>query len=110
MTQYGQSKIIEVRDICSGQKYTNRFGEEKTKWTKHGVMFIKDNGAISIKMDSFPIGHGNLVAFKQQKKDGKGNSMPGEVPTIQVEETGEVPPGTEIPTADGEINPEDIPF
>jgi hypothetical protein len=111
-----KSNIKEIRDICCGSSYTDRYGQNKTRWTKVGVMFIKEDGKISMLFDAFPTQTNSLVAFEQKPRDGQGRPAPGEqgIPTIEVpppSADGEVPPDTEIPVADEDgVNVEDIPF
>jgi hypothetical protein len=102
-----QSKITEIRDVCFAKEYKNKQGEEKTHWTKVGVMFIKDNGGISLVLDAMPTGTNQLVAFKQKPRTSN-------VPDTPAYRPGEEPGEGEQPAptgADGEeVAVEDIPF
>lgn len=39
-----------------GGKFTDRGGNEKTRWIKCGALFQKANGAYTIKLDAVPLG------------------------------------------------------
>lgn len=104
-----QSQIKEIRDVCFGTDYLDNYKQKRVRWTKVGVMFIKDDGKINIILDAVPIGTGNLVAFEKREREPRK-----ELDTIQVEE--EAPEGTAIPTDQTQneestsIQPEEIPF
>lgn len=46
-------KPVKDLKVATGNYMKN--GEEKTRWTKIGTMFKKDNGKFSIKLDAVPI-------------------------------------------------------
>ena len=59
---------MQVKNIVVGQKYTKN-GEAKTKWTTIGVMFIKDDGKMSGRIDMQPLNwDGNFVLFDIEDK------------------------------------------
>ena len=59
---------MELKDICVGRKYTDKDGQEKTKWEIIGKMFVKDDGKTSILIKSIPVGwDGNAMVFEQKK-------------------------------------------
>jgi hypothetical protein len=109
-----QAKIVEVRDVCFAKGWKDKSGQEKTHWTKVGVLFIKDNGGMSIVLDAMPIGTNQLVAFKKKPREGGAMNTPvyqpdgaTNIPSIDVDADMQAPPAVE---GDGEIRAEDIPF
>lgn len=45
-----------VKRLAVVRNYTKANGEEGSNWTDMGVMFKKDNGKFSIKIDAIPAG------------------------------------------------------
>lgn len=43
----------------AGGKFTDRGGNEKTRWIRCGVLFKTAEGKYKLKMDSFPLGIGS---------------------------------------------------
>jgi len=64
------SGIKEIREILYGEEY-EKDGEKKTKWNRCGVMFIKEDGNIGIKLTAIPLGTQNLMAFPPKPKEEK---------------------------------------
>ena len=59
---------MQVKNIVVGQKYTDKQGTEKTKWTTIGVAFIKDDGKMSGRIDMQPLNwDGNFVLFDRDE-------------------------------------------
>ncbi|RLE46595.1 hypothetical protein DRJ25_03955 [Candidatus Woesearchaeota archaeon] len=46
---------MQVKNLVVGKNYTTRDGQEKTKWTTIGAVFIKPDGKISIKIEQIPL-------------------------------------------------------
>ena len=64
---------MQVKNIVTGQKYTTRDGQEKTKWTTIGAMFIKDDGKMSIKLEQIPLNwDGQAQVFEREQKQQGG--------------------------------------
>lgn len=42
-------------DVCTGRKYKDAQGQEKTKYTKIGAWFENDQGQLSAKLEALPI-------------------------------------------------------
>jgi hypothetical protein len=59
------SKIFDV--IAATGTYTDREGNEKTRWTKCGIKIQKDDGSESLKMDVVPLGGDGWFTIKEQK-------------------------------------------
>jgi len=59
-----------IKNVVSGRRY-EKDGEQKTAWTKHGVLIEKD-GKQSIKLESYPLPNENgevwLSIFDNDKK------------------------------------------
>lgn len=53
-------------NVVSGSESSNG----KTRWTTHGILIIRDDGKIRIKLDSFPIGDwdGWFGVYEQEPK------------------------------------------
>ena len=61
---------MEVKNICVGKEYTDKQGNKKTQWSVIGKMFIKEDGKMSIMIDSIPIGwSGNAMVFDQKAEN-----------------------------------------
>ena len=62
-------------DVCTGRKYQDNQGQEKTKYTKIGVWFENDQGQLSVKLDALPMpdekGECWLKLFVPQPQDGQ---------------------------------------
>jgi hypothetical protein len=56
--------------MVSGEKYTSKTGQEKTRWIKIGVLINKD-GKEFIKLDSIPFTN-TIQVFEQKEKDELG--------------------------------------
>ena len=54
-----------VKDIVAGKKYITKNGEEKTRWTTVGQLFIKDDGKMTAKFAEYI----NPMAFANDKGD-----------------------------------------
>ena len=52
-----------VKDIVAGKKYITKNGEEKTRWTNVGQLFIKDDGKMTVKFAEYI----NPMAFCNDK-------------------------------------------
>lgn len=52
-----------VKDIVAGKKYITKNGEEKTRWTAVGQLFIKDDGKMTVKFNEYI----NPMAFCNDK-------------------------------------------
>ena len=52
-----------VKDIVAGKKYITKNGEEKTRWTTVGQLFIKDDGKMTVKFNEYI----NPMAFCNDK-------------------------------------------
>lgn len=58
---------MEVKNICVGKDFTDKQGNKKTQWSVIGKMFIKEDGKMSILIESIPIGWtGNAMVFDQK--------------------------------------------
>ena len=67
-----------VKDIVAGKKYITKNGEEKTRWTTVGQLFIKDDGKMTVKFNEYinPMAFCNdkgevwFNVFEKKEKDG----------------------------------------
>jgi len=66
---------MQVKNITVGNKYTAKDGQEKTKWTTIGALFIKDDGKMSIKLEQIPLNwDGNAQVFDRDQQNQSHNS------------------------------------
>lgn len=57
--------------VYAGEKYTDREGNEKTRYVNVGALFQREDGSLSMKLESLPIGFNGWVNFYEPKpKDG----------------------------------------
>ena len=63
-----------TKNLVSTKKYFDRNGEEKKSYTKIGVIFMHDDGGISIKIEAMPINwDGTANAYEIDNSKGKQN-------------------------------------
>jgi len=70
---------MEVRKLMYPEEYEKN-GEKKTSWKQCGILFIKDDGNISMQLSSMPLS-GKIMAFKEKEEAPKK--------TQEVTQTGE---------------------
>jgi hypothetical protein len=59
--------------VYAGEKYTDREGNEKTRYVNMGVMFTRDDGSVTAKIESIPVGFNGWINFYPPKDEaGKG--------------------------------------
>lgn len=58
--------------VYAGEKYTDREGNEKTRYINVGALFARDDGSQTMKLESLPIGFNGWINFYEPKpKDGQ---------------------------------------
>lgn len=57
--------------VYSGEKYTDREGNEKTRFINCGVVFENDKGQLSMKIESLPVGFNGWLNFYEPKADNE---------------------------------------
>ncbi len=60
---------MDIRDVYTAEKYTDKQGQEKTTWYKIGTAFIKEDGGIGLSLAAFPRS-GQAQVFKRKPKEG----------------------------------------
>jgi hypothetical protein len=58
----------------AARDYQTSDGSRKTYWSQHGSMWIDDNGSVTIKLDSIPVGEkwtGYMKAFPTKPREQK---------------------------------------
>lgn len=60
--------------VYAGEKYTDREGNEKTRYVNIGVLFTRDDGSLTAKLESVPVGFNGWINFYVPKDDAKGKS------------------------------------
>lgn len=61
-------------DVCAARKYQTRNGEDKTHWINCGEAAQWDDGGISLRMHSVPVGSwfdGSLKLFERKERDSE---------------------------------------
>jgi len=62
-------------DAVYSEKYTDRDGNEKTRYTNLGSLLERDDGSLTLKLESLPIGFTGWVNFYEPKaREEGGNS------------------------------------
>ena len=110
--------------------YTNQNGEEKARWMNCGIVIQSDNGNLSLKLESLPVGMASEdgdagIWFSlfphdpneqrqgggRQVRDAFGNGMP---PQGAPQVPRPMPQGTQVPSPQqaiaGSFQDDDIPF
>lgn len=50
---------VKYEVLAATGTYTDKNGQEKTRWTKHGVVMEKKSGGLALKLESMPVGEFN---------------------------------------------------
>jgi len=81
--------------VYAGEKYNDREGNEKARYINVGSLMARDDGSMTLKLESLPIGFNGWINFYEPKpKDGEQPQRAGR-PQRQ---------------AGGEMKDDDIPF
>lgn len=65
----------KIYDLCVGSTYQDKAtGQDKTRWTKLGVMREKDNGGFTIFLDALPLTN-MIQAFEKKPKEDNQPQM-----------------------------------
>ena len=86
-----------VKDIVAGKKYITKNGEEKTRWTTVGQLFIKDDGKMTVKFNEYinPMAFCNdkgevwFNVFEKKEKDGAAPKEADHFPADKTEQMSE---------------------
>lgn len=63
---------IKYELVASAGKFTDKTGEEKTRWHKCGIVMTTQKGGLVAKVESLPVGFdGWLNLWEPKPKDGK---------------------------------------
>ena len=63
---------MTTKDICAGRKYTDKEGNEKTRWCVCGTYFEHSDGKASMKLDLIPTWKdwdGSFMIFDRKQKE-----------------------------------------
>lgn len=73
--------------VYAGEKYTDRDGNEKTRYINVGALLERDDGSRTLKLESIPVGFNGWINFfeprdreggdRQQRGGGSGGSRGG---------------------------------
>ena len=58
--------------VYAGEKYTDRDGNEKTRYLNVGALFQRDDGSQTMKLESLPIGFSGWINFYEPKDREQG--------------------------------------
>lgn len=62
--------------VYAGEKYTDRDGKEKTRYINIGSLFARDDGSLTLKVESLPIGFNGWINFYAPKaKESEQNPL-----------------------------------
>lgn len=93
--------------VYSGEKYTDREGNEKTRYINIGVVFERDDGSLSLKLESLPVNFSGWVNFYEPKADNEKQAGRAQQAANQARGGG----GSTPPSRNDDPFPEDsIPF
>lgn len=68
--------MAETYRVCTGRKYKDRSGNEKTAWTRIGAAWPRESGGMSVQLDALPMGR-ELVIFPPDDEKSKGRAQGG---------------------------------
>jgi hypothetical protein len=58
--------------VYAGEKYTDREGNEKTRYVNVGALLQRDDGSMTLKLEAVPVGFNGWINFYEPKpKDGE---------------------------------------
>ncbi len=63
--------------VYAGEKYTDREGNEKTRYINIGALFTRDDGSLTAKIESIPVGFNGWVNFYEPKEREGGQAGGG---------------------------------
>lgn len=55
--------------LAKSGTYTTREGTEKTRWHRCGPVWAKDNGSMSVRLESLPVGFGGELLIVADVED-----------------------------------------
>lgn len=61
--------------VYAGEKYTDRDGNEKTRYLNVGALFERDDGSRTMKLESLPIGFNGWINFYEPKEREQGQQQ-----------------------------------
>lgn len=61
--------------VYAGEKYTDRDGNEKTRYVNVGALFTRDDGSLALKLESIPVNFNGWIRF-YSPKDQAGERRP----------------------------------
>lgn len=53
--------------VYAGEKYTDRDGNEKTRYVNVGALFTRDDGSMTLKLESIPVNFNGWISFYAPK-------------------------------------------
>ncbi len=79
-----QNKVVAIKNICFAENYKSN-NEDRTKWHTVGTLFVKEDGKMSIKLDTVPVNFdGNFQVFdREQNQNNGGQQNQGYIPQGQ---------------------------
>lgn len=80
--------------VAANGSYTDKEGNEKTRWVTCGTLFSKDNGDLSLKLDAVPI----------------GTDFEGWINFFDFRDSSEVSTGRSAGTSQSSVDDDEVPF
>ena len=62
--------------VYAGEKYTDRDGNEKTRYVNVGALFARDDGSMTMKLEAIPVGFTGWINFYEPKDRDTGGGTP----------------------------------
>ena len=83
----GMKKVFDL--VYSGEKYTDRNGDEKTRFVNVGAVFERDDGTQCLKIETLPVGFsGWLNFFEPREREEKPQQQRAQDRNTQLDQRG----------------------
>lgn len=83
--------------VYAGEKYTDRDGNEKTRYINVGALFARDDGSLTMKLESLPIGFNGWINFYEPKEREGGQQQRSQRPQRSAQSAGDFQDDGSIP-------------
>lgn len=87
----------KTHDAVHVEKYVDRDGNEKKRYTNMGSMFKRDDGAMSVKIDSIPVNFSGWISFFEPRDKAQAAGKPAQKPDTPRPQGGGIDPEDEVP-------------
>lgn len=69
--------------VYAGEKYTDREGNEKTRYINVGAAFTRDDGSMTLKLESVPVNFTGWLNLYEPRAEGGERPQRGQRPQRQ---------------------------